>query len=240
MYSCSSGQISLTSSAAGIWGLHFSFPKWRQKLPSISAPLNLADKLAQKKNLITWDIFHLLQRVKQAKCRDSSKTQTQPRPPSLQPPSSLKHFQRSPTVGSYRPQCPPLSRGEIKLRGFNTAGRIWMSGLHPGGCVTESQRDGDPHAWPRLVPWAHCCPSPSEPQVADAPEECEIFPSSEMLLALCVLLLMEEFPSRPPAGDGFRHVHRPTACYTSQAGLLQSFTLTSGRVLMSKKKICLF
>lgn len=49
-YSCGSGWISLTSSTAGIWGLHFSFPNWRQKLSSVSAALNLADKL-RKRNL---------------------------------------------------------------------------------------------------------------------------------------------------------------------------------------------
>lgn len=47
---------------------------------------------------------------------------------------SLKHFQRSPTVGSYRPQCPRITQKEITLSGFNTAGRNWMSGFPSGEC----------------------------------------------------------------------------------------------------------
>lgn len=147
-------------------------------------------------------------------------------PPSLQTHWSLKHLQRSPTVGSYRPQCPRIPQKAIKLRGFNTAGRNWMAGFPSGECViiavvqTESKRWAPKcqnYAGPlskRLAgPPLHV---PSKLQVADALKECELFPPSEMLLALCVLLLTEEFPSQPPAGDHFRHLHRQTACYASQ------------------------
>lgn len=74
----------------------------------------------------------------------------------------------------------------------------------------------------------------SKLQVADALKECELFPPSEMLLALCVLLLIEEIPSQPPAGDHFRHVHREPAM-PAKVGFLKSCTLTPGHELMSKK-----
>lgn len=84
----------------------------------------------------------------------------------------------------------------------------------------RSQRDANPYARVKPVPWTSfwhvwCCMLSRELQVADALKECQLFPSSETLTALCVLLLMEEFPSWPPAGDRFRHEPWMAACYSS-------------------------
>lgn len=159
--------------------------------------------------------------------RPSAETVKKPNPvtlsPSLQTHWSLKHFQISPTVGSYRPQWPRITQREIKLRrGFNTAGKNWMSVFPSVQCVIIAVVHRESKRWVptcqnqakgRQVPF---CLSPSKLQVADALKECELFPPSEILLALCVLLLIEEFPSQLSAGDHFRHVHRQTACYASQ------------------------
>lgn len=87
-----------------------------------------------------------------------------------------------------------------------------MSGFAPEGCVRNGAVNGEAKTWAPTCPnhagplskgQVPCCTlSPWKPQVADALAECELFPPSEVLLALCVLLLREEFPSRPPAGDG--------------------------------------
>lgn len=140
MHCCGPGQISLTNSPTGIWGLHFSFPNRRQKLPSISALLNLADKLTKNPLSLLGTYFTSCKGWKRPSAEIAKKTQIQPPPPlpSLQTHSSLKHYQGSPTVGSYRPRCPRLAQKEIKLRGFNTAGRNWMSEFPPGGCVTNA------------------------------------------------------------------------------------------------------
>lgn len=222
MYGCCAGQISLTSSTAGIWGLHFSFPKERQNLPSISASFEPLQTNWQRKISLLGTYFTSCKGWNRPSAEIAKKIK--PCHPSISA-NSLKHYQRSPTVGSYRPQRPRLTQCEIKLRGFNAAGRNWMSGFPPRGCTTNavanSRRDGHPPARTEPLPWAkgwqvQCCTSPSKLQVADALEECDLFPPSEMFLALCVLLLIEEFSFQPPAGDRFRHVHRRTACYASQ------------------------
>lgn len=70
--------------------------------------------------------------------RPSTETVKKPNPvtlpPSLQTHWSLKHFQISPTVGSYRPQCPRITQRQMR-RVFNTAGRNWMSGFPSVECV---------------------------------------------------------------------------------------------------------
>lgn len=125
-------------------GCIFLFQRGDKKLPSISTPLNLADKLKKKISLLG-TYFTSCKGWNRPSAEIVKKANPVTLPPSLQTHWSLKHFQRSPTVGSYRPQCPQITQKEIKLRVFNTAGRNWMTGFPSGECgiilwYTESQR----------------------------------------------------------------------------------------------------
>lgn len=155
--------ISLSSSATGIWGLHFSFPKGRQKLPSISTPLNLEDKLKKKKISLLGTYFTSCKGWSRPSTETVKKPNPVTLPPSLQTHWSLKHFQISPTVGSYRPQCPRITQRQIR-RGFNTAGRNWMSGFPSVECVIIAVVHRESERW---VPTCQNQAGPLSKRLAD-------------------------------------------------------------------------